>query len=356
MPAPSPVRSRRRLPLALAAALVGAGCSGVTGGPVSIGPEPTAAPPATPAASAAGPSATAGASAELLSPAAVYPVDNAPISIAARDGMVWALGDGVLLRIDAATDVVTEFAIPVGAGSGSIGASTDALWIADWLGDVVLRVDPTNGTTLATIPVDAPVGVIATAEGIFVGSEGNAGVVRIDPGTNNVTKTYPHRGGFGYGDGSLWFAQRETATVVRVGAATREVEGTFEVPAEARPGNDAGHGGCFVGGKLPDAWWTWCYLEHGPSVPVRIDPETLAATGSARVGGAVSGGVQVVNDLSWFVLEDRLVAVDGHNEIRRVIGLGDGFAADNAVFDGGSMWIPDEAGRRVVRIELGAGQ
>jgi streptogramin lyase len=312
----------------------------------------SASTPRAPATARASPSTPNGPSAEPPPPARSFPLDNAPINIAGLNGVVWAVGDELLLRIDAATSATTELPIPVVAGSGSIGAAADALWIADWRGGHVLRLDPSSGAVRATIAVGAPVGVIATADGVFIGSEAQGGVVRIDPRTNTVTRKFPQRGGFAYADGSLWFAQRDSGTVVRVGATTGKVEGTIEVPAEARPGSDAGRGGCFVGGRLPDAWWTWCFTERGASAPVRIDPASRATTGTIHVGGSVSGGVVVIDDLSWFVLDDRLVAVDRLNRVSRVVSLGNGFASDNAVVEGDSLWVSDEAGRRIVRIKL----
>lgn len=353
-------RIRRWLPVGCVVVLIAAcassggppGSAEAVGSPLATSSVPATAASRESATSPAPSSASRNPSPQPPPPSRVFPLDNAPINIAAVDGVVWAVGDEILLRIDAATNATRELPIPVGAGSGSIGASADALWIADWRGGVVLRMDPSSGATRATIPVGAPVGVIATADGVFVGSEAQGGVVRIDPVANVVTTEFPQRGGFAYGDGSLWFAQRDSGTVVRVGPSKGNIEATVAVPAAARPGPDAGGGGCFVGGRLPDAWWTWCFTERGASVPVRIDPATNAAIGSVEVGGGVSGGVVVADGLSWFVLDDRLVAVDARNEVTRVVGLGEGFGADNAVLEAGSLWIPDENGRRVVRIEL----
>jgi len=318
----------------------------------AVPPGPSGLPGTSRAPTAAAPSLPDRPSPEARPRWRAFPLDNAPIGIAAADGIVWAVGDRILLRIDAATNSTRTLPIPVGAGSGSIDASAGAVWIADWRGGNVYRVDPSNGAILATIPVSRPVGVIATEDGIFVGSEAQGGVVRIDPGTNAVTMSIPQRGGFAYGDGRLWFAQRDTGTVVRVGARTGEIDGRLEVPAAALPDPDDGQGACYVGGRLPDAWWTWCFSERGKSVPIRIDPRTLAATGSVEVGGGVSGAVVVMDGLSWFVLDNRLVAVDDRNAVVRDISLGDGFGADNAIVAADSLWIPDEYQRQIVRIRL----
>jgi streptogramin lyase len=340
--------------------LVVAGGCGSGGGP-DRSVEPADSPPETsalPGTSSHAPTASGASSLpdrpspEARPPWRAFPIDNAPIGIAAADGIVWAVGDRILLRIDAATNSTRELPIPVSAGSGSIDASAAAIWIADWRGGKVYRVDPSNGSVVASIPVKAPVGVIATPDGIYVGSEAQGGVVRIDPGTNVVTMNIPQRGGFAFGDGKLWFAQRDTGTVVRVEATTGEVDGTIEVPAAARPGPDDGQGACYVGGHLPDAWWTWCFTERGKSVPIRIDPRTLAVTGSVEVGGGVSGAVLVLDGLSWFVLDNRLVAVDARNTVVRDISLGDRFGADGAIVAADSLWIPDEYQRQIVRIRL----
>lgn len=297
-------------------------------------------------------SAPGGPSAEPPPPWRAFPLDNAPINIATADGIVWAVGDKFLFRIETATNATSKLPIPVGAGSGSLAASAGAVWVADWRGGNVYRVDPSNGAIVATIPVTAPVGVIATPDGIYVGSEAHRGVVRIDPGTNVVTMNISQPGGFAYGDGKLWFAQRDTGMVVRVGARTGEADGSVEVPAAARSGPDDGKGACYVGGRLPDAWWTWCFTERGKSVAVRIDPRTLAVTGSVEVGGGVSGAVVVLDGLSWFILDNGLVAVDDRNTVTRVISLGKGFGADNAVVASDSLWVPDEYQRQIVRIRL----
>ena len=82
------------------------------------------------------------------------------------------------------------------------------------------------------------------------------------------------------------------------------------------------------------------------------DRESAAAFATDHLGFAVSGGVVVVGERSWFVANDRLIAVDARNVVTRVIGLGDGVGADNAILAADSLWIPDEGNRQVVRIAL----
>ena len=283
-----------------------------------------------------------------------YPVDDAPISIAGLGEHVWATGDGYLLRIDVTTGETATITTSVRAGSGSLGAARNALWHADWRGGMVYRLDPASGAVTGSVAVSRPVGVVATDDVIWVGSEGASGLTRIDPTSLELLGAIDIRGNFAVGAGSVWFAQRDRNRVLRLDAETATEEASITYPPAAQPDPSKGAGGCFVGGELPDAWWTWCFLERGASTPVRIDPQTNAASGWVSVGGSVSGGVLVIDGVSWFVLNDALVAVDGADHVKRIVRLGEGFGADNAIVFAGALWIPNEMAREVVRIDLAA--
>jgi hypothetical protein len=357
----------RRLAAVALASMLAAGCGPgprpATSTPTATLPAAaaTSAVPATGAAATAAPTTAGDRPGSLALPSAEpapvmqrFPVDDAPIGIVGLGNHVWATGDRYLLRINVETGATTSFATPVGTGSGSLGASADALWLADHRGNAVYRIDPATGGITATVEMSRPVGVVATGDAIWVGSEGFSGLTRIDPTSATVLGSVDIKGGFAVGDGSLWFAQRAEARLLRVDLQTHEEQASIDFPLDARPTATAGQGSCFVWGELPDAWWTWCFTEHDWSTPIRIDARTNQAVGTVRVGGSVSGRVFVIDGLSWFVLDNALVAVDSSDRVTRVISLGTGFGADNAIVHAGGIWIPNEFGREVVRIELAA--
>jgi DNA-binding beta-propeller fold protein YncE len=225
----------------------------------------------------------------------------------------------------------------------------DSVWFLDHDNGRVLRVDRTNGKVVARIPVGyRAVSIIKTAEGIWAGSghQEPEMVSLIDPATNTVKRRI-EQGAFPVAAlGSLWFGKDEhtlTHSVRRVDPATGKVIATIDMESRA----DA----CYVGGRFPDAVWTWCFDGINPTIAARLDVERYKVAATVPLGG-YGGYVGSSDSASWFFVEgpNRLVRIDlATNTIDRVYAPPDG-AYTTIVGDW--LWVIDVARRDVRRIPL----
>ncbi len=106
----------------------------------------------------------------------------------------------------------------------AVVALAQAVWTVDLiLGDgtsvVLKRIDPATNTIKATIPVPGvvPFHFAADGQAVWVWSP-DAGLLRIDPHTNQVVGELAMKGGAGValGAGSVWFANATTGTLLRI--------------------------------------------------------------------------------------------------------------------------------------------
>jgi streptogramin lyase len=194
------------------------------------------------------------------------------------------------------------------------------LWIADFEGNQVLRVDIATGAQSATIPVRDPTG-ITFGEGsvwatVHVGRrderepiEGNGGqLAKIDPATNRVTALIdvgPRPYWVVTGFGSAWTGNATGGSVSRVDALTNAVT-TIPVPADGAFDIDVIGSHVWVG-IGPQYWSPDC--DPTATVPsgavVRIDPGTNQVDG--RIGVPCAGGIVPDGDRFWVIGPD----VDG---------------------------------------------
>ena len=139
-------------------------------------------------------------------------------------------GDGTVSRIPAGAGEVTQ-KLNVGAGPFGIAYGDGALWVADSIGGVLVRVDPNSGTTRPVPLSGQPSGVAFTPDGVWV-SLSPAGISRVDPSTMTVTFTED----VGSGPtavlpafGSIWVANHLDGTVTRLEPSTGKELATIHV-------------------------------------------------------------------------------------------------------------------------------
>jgi YVTN family beta-propeller protein len=165
---------------------------------------------------------------------------QAESSVAAGEGAVWAVDDGsieqLLFKVDPETNAVVA-TFPMPGGLSGVRAGYGGVWIAKTNSDVVLHVDPTDGSILSEIAVGVRPRFLAVGEGsVWAMNEGDGTVSRIDPATDTVTATIrvttvPVFGGdIAVGGGSVW-ARISDQLVARIDPATNEVVARFGPPA-----------------------------------------------------------------------------------------------------------------------------
>jgi YVTN family beta-propeller protein len=155
--------------------------------------------------------------------------------VSADAGSTWVANRGDtahgLTRVNTTTNQV-EAQIDTANGNGlsctAVVALAQSIWTVDLvLGDgssvVVERVDPTTNKVVATIPTpDAvPFQFAADAHGVWVYGP-DTGLYRIDPQTNRVIGKLTMTGGAGValGAGSVWFANGQDGTLMRITPAS----------------------------------------------------------------------------------------------------------------------------------------
>lgn len=309
----------------LAAIAVGCGASVQ---PAAITPTSTAAP--TPTAN----------SAPTSIPATAIAVDH-PTELAVEGSTIWAISGPGLARIDMGTGVVT----PVDLGSGDeiddLAATPTALWVADFDGARVLRLDPTNGKALGSTVVGTAVDVLPVDGTIWVTNHHEGSVTRIDARTGETIGTVAigQAGSNGpqqlaRGAGSVWIGEGNTSEVIRLDPSTGKVLARITMPSDFDP-----CGG--IAATDTAVWITGCHIT--PDV-VRIDPATNAVVADIGLGGYGADPI-VIDGKVWVPVGGAgffhgLVRIDpATNRIDRRLPLAALADAGGSVVTGGELWV-----------------
>jgi YVTN family beta-propeller protein len=155
------------------------------------------------------------------------------ISRGAPRGVWAAYSDSTVAKIDARFDRVSARGY---AGSTPLGiaVSEDAVWVANYTGNNVTRLDPRSLQFATAAPIAVGKGPSAIAVGggaVWVADSFSDAVSRIDPLTNSSTSIpvgdRPAAIAFGYG--SVWVANSKSGTVSRIDPKTNSVVATIKV-------------------------------------------------------------------------------------------------------------------------------
>jgi streptogramin lyase len=158
-------------------------------------------------------------------------------AIAAGEGAIWitSYDDGALVRFDPASQAVSKTITDLG-GLFGVAVGFGSVWVVNKTGHQVLRLDPTSGAVTARIPAErSPDWVTVGAGSVWVTRESPRAVLRIDPSTNAVVATIPGEASWGIGtriafyDGAVW-----TGFLVRIDPATEKVSASLTGAGEVR--------------------------------------------------------------------------------------------------------------------------
>ena len=236
------------------------------------------------------------------------PVGSRPIAIAAGEGAVWVANadDETVSRIDPETLEVVR-TIGIGVPASDIAVGEGSVWVASSSG-VLVRIDARTNAVTETLDLGgpdelAPFGVygVATGAGAVWAASGSRQVLKIDPRTNEVLQRVdvpetPADVAFGAGD--VW-AVHIGARVLRIEPRTGKVTGV--VPAATAPiAMAVGQG---------SVWVTDAPFDGGGLV-WRIDPATVTLSGGVtrlpeapRGVATGGGGVWVAGGLGGTLIE-----------------------------------------------------
>ncbi|HZS16187.1 MAG TPA: hypothetical protein VFC09_16480 [Candidatus Dormibacteraeota bacterium] len=234
-------------------------------------------------------------------------------AVATSPGAVWVTSavDDALVRVDPATNRVAQ-RIALGVRPSSLAVLGSDVWVTASQADRVLRVAVASGTVEASVAVTDPGPIAAGAGGVWVVSEREGELSRIDPTTNVASKLLSAAPGSDYvvdavvasGDG-VWFRNLAARSVQHLDAASTLIT------------QQAGVGGTATWGVT--------------------DPLTIAAT----------------NDAVWVTVTNALVRVDRRTlhvtQLPLIQPTGVATAADD-----GSLWLATAQGA-VVHVAPGTG-
>ena len=290
-----------------------------------------------------------------VEPAAVIDVPEASGVIAAvTDGSsVWAAGDGVILRIDAASNRVERLPAPTKSDDTTMAIADDGLWVTRWAGDHLYRLDPRTGKVLLSVDLSSPVKIAFVGDDLWVGLESAHRMTVVDRKTGVLGRSVD-AGAYGMaGLGDLWFASDHSTTIKRVDPATGSIKATIE---------GKGEDNCGISGEFPDNVWLSCFGRDVQSrSATRIDPATNTVAAVATVPPSHGGSVAVVDGNAWFLstFEDASgKPLAGLLRLDPATGAVDKFVSigpadpDGLIVAAGAIWVIDEARHRILRVNV----
>jgi YVTN family beta-propeller protein len=156
----------------------------------------------------------------------------AAISLAGQDRKPLVIQPNSIIRIDPKTNEVVE-SIPVGREPSGIAATSDAVWVASERDRTLTRVDTRTGE-VRTIGGLRPVSFLARDErgNVYASGWDYPFVWRIDPKRIEIDKRFRVRSralGLAVGGGSLWVVDRLVNAVTRIDLARGTVAGVVRV-------------------------------------------------------------------------------------------------------------------------------
>jgi streptogramin lyase len=267
---------------------------------------------------------------------------------------------GEIIRIDPATNTVSTAAVvdPAFEAAG--------LWLPDFEGNLVKRIDPTSLAVIAQIPIpDNPGSAAIGDSSVWVTQHRGGTVTRIDPSDNSILATIvvgqrgpggPHDVAFGLG--SVWVSAGNApitsgreGNVVRIDPATNTIQATIPIPWSASA--------CGSFAITDEAvWMSSCFDQH---TLIRIDPLTNAVAAAIDLGG-YGGNPTLVNGSLWLTVStgigtdpSTVVRIDPvSNSIDRIMALGAAFRGESMLVVNNSVWISDALSNQVLRLPIEA--
>lgn len=217
---------------------------------------------------------------------------------------VWTTNDG---RVEQWSTEEKLASVTIPRPCGTMAVASKSLWVANCEDANLYRINMETAEIEKIIPtgIANPKGetnVVAGAGSIWVPSDTEGKIARIDPETNTVIATVdvvPGTFFLAFGYDALWAVSSDKQLLQRIDPETNLVTGTVELGKQ--PGFlAAGEGGVWV-------------QEQGDGTVARIDPETVVVTGRTKVGDSLLyGDIDVGDGKVWLRTTDEqtFVAID----------------------------------------------
>jgi virginiamycin B lyase len=271
-----------------------------------------------------------------LKPSATLKIGKTADWVLVTTDAVWVTGTkpNSVQRIDPVTDrIVAKIALPGEACSG-LAFGFSSLWIpVCGKKPILIRVDAEKNAVTTTVPVlavEAEGGIATSTDSVWLVTDKNGTLSRIDPLTNRVRqKISIPPGSYNpvFSEGLVWVTGVERSILTAVDASTGRV--LESVPVGSKPRFLTAGGGSI---------WT---LNQGDGTASRVDEKSRKVIATVQVGIPGTGGdIDYGADSVWLTVFDvPLTRVDAitNTVVKQWIGKG----GDSLRFGFGSLWISD---------------
>ncbi len=366
-------------------AFVAAGCGGsdsgddgtvigiVPGGETTLAPESGSATTSAPTTSApSGVECGADEVCRIEVPLTQIALDVTPASISLDGGNAWlaAPDDLSLVEVDLAGGVVVR-SLSVAESPADVISGAGSLWVItyDFSFGPMLRVDPSDGSTVATVgdPSGDPQSRVVVDDAVWAVNDGYGRVLRVDLASNEVTDVV---GGTDFGgsggevaivahDGALWAIDESTGSVERIDAASRSIESTFGDLGYAEEASGEFTSILSDGAKAlaatSDGIWVLSDTLNpadeanvvGSGALFLLDHETgdvVRRIDLRLEPGFGRPGLAITDEAAWYLnfVDRYLVRVDLGTERQTFVSLGNAGAV-GVVTDGTTVWLAVES-------------
>jgi hypothetical protein len=190
---------------------------------------------------------------------------------------------------------------------------------------------------------------------MWIGDESKHSMFKVDRATGEIDPTTQLVGSAyaAAGMGKFWFVNSQM--VRSIDPQTKDVTPVFDITGITNCARG-------VGGKFPDAVWTGCFERDVIERSVaRINLATKTVTALVNVPPTNGGGVNTIGDHDWFVggFQDTdgkriagLLRIDPQTaELDRFFSV-TGADLDGTFIAGNALWLVDEAGHQLIKLNL----
>jgi virginiamycin B lyase len=279
-----------------------------------------------------------------LKPDAVFSLPGVPDWLAVDDH-VWVSNSPkhTVHQLDPKTNTVLA-TIPVGQHPCSgLAAAFGSLWVPNCGDKTVSRVSLKDAKVEATLPFGVPDsegGIAAGAGSLWLMTDKNGTLTRIDPATNKaVAEIFVAPGSYtvAFGEQAVWVTSTEKSVLTRVNARTNVVEHTIPVGPKPR----------FLAVGEGSVWT----INQGDGSISRVDVKTNKVVATIEAGIPGNGGEIAVGDGSVWVtsFEFPITRIDASTN--KVVQQFYGEGGDAIRFGLGSVWLSNLRAANVWRLD-----
>jgi DNA-binding beta-propeller fold protein YncE len=268
-------------------------------------------------------------------------VGSAPYRVTASGRTLWAAvnGAGTVVRIDARRGRITG-RYRVGGGPGDIAVVQGVVWLGNYVGDSIMRLDPIRRRVRKIRVGRKPIALDVAGGAVWVADFSDGRVTKLSARTGKIllrrSFAESHEGLVVQPEG-VWVTS-ETGVVHKLDPQTGKTLLTVRV------GDDADY--ITAGGG---SIWVSCYLDDRLW---RLDPATGKALQTITVGTG-GQGIAVDGTSVWLAKYDRgrLLRIDAVAG-RVVESFRTGPQPRAVALAGGSVWVANSAGSTLTRVRL----